>query len=101
MVLDKDLRSADFTKIKEGVLVEDKALRVQDISYIDGAPKREVGIEIHSSRAKIVERLFETLDYKIVRLDRVVYGGLTKKDLPRGHWRYLTTQEVINFKMIK
>jgi len=101
LVLDKDLRSADFTKIKEGVLVEDKALRVQDISYIDGAPKREVGIEIHSSRAKIVERLFESLDYKIVRLDRVVYGGLTKKDLPRGHWRYLTPQEVINFKMIK
>jgi len=101
LVLDRDLTSADLRKIQEGVLVDEKVLRVQDISFIDNAPKREVGIEIYSSRGKIVERLFEHLDYKIVKLDRVVYGGLTKKDLPRGHWRYLTQQEVINLKMIK
>ncbi|MFX0556458.1 pseudouridine synthase [Maribacter sp. CXY002] len=101
LVLDRDLSSADLRKIQEGVMVDEKVVRVQAISYIDDAPKREVGIEIHSSRGKIVERLFEHLDYKIAKLDRVVYGGLTKKDLPRGHWRYLTQQEIINLKMIK
>jgi 23S rRNA pseudouridine2605 synthase len=101
LVLDRDLIAADLQKIKEGVMVDEKVVRVQDISYIDNAPKREVGIEIFSSRAKILERLFNQLDYKIVKLDRVVYGGLTKKDLPRGHWRFLTEQEVINFNMVK
>ncbi|WP_027077089.1 pseudouridine synthase [Maribacter antarcticus] len=101
LVLDRDLISADLQKIKEGVTVDEKVVRVQDISYIDNSPKREVGVEIFSSRAKILERLFKQLDYKIMRLDRVVYGGLTKKDLPRGHWRFLTDQEIINFNMIK
>lgn len=101
LVLDKDLRNSDLKKIKEGILVDEKTVKVQDISFIADAPKREVGIEIYSSRGKIVQRLFEQLDYKIIKLDRVVYGGLTKKDLPRGHWRYLTEQEVINLKMIK
>lgn len=101
LVLDRDLSSADLRKIQEGVAVEDKVVRIQDISYIDKAPKREVGVEIYSSRNKILPRLFEQLDYKIVKLDRVVYGGLTKKDLPRGHWRYLTEQEIVNFRMIK
>ncbi|SNR55139.1 23S rRNA pseudouridine2605 synthase [Maribacter sedimenticola] len=101
VVLDVELRSADLKKIQEGVVVDEKPVRVQDISYIADAPKREVGIEIYSSRNKIVKRLFETLGYNIQRLDRVVYGGLTKKDLPRGHWRYLTQQEIINLKMIK
>ena len=101
LVLDRDLSSADLRKIQEGVAVEDKVVRIQEISYIDNAPKREVGVEIYSSRNKILSRLFEQLDYKIVKLDRVVYGGLTKKDLPRGHWRYLTEQEIVNFRMIK
>ncbi|ASV30598.1 pseudouridine synthase [Maribacter cobaltidurans] len=101
LVLDKDLRSVDLAKIQEGVVVDEKLVKVQDISFIDGAPKREVGIEIYSSRGKIVQRLFEQLDYTVIKLDRVIYGGLTKKDLPRGHWRYLTDQEVINLKMIK
>lgn len=101
LVLDQDLTGADLKKIQEGVIVDEKVVRVHDISYIDNAPKREVGIEIYSSRNKIVQRLFEHLGYKVVKLDRVVYGGLTKKDLPRGHWRYLTEQEIINFKMIK
>ena len=101
LVLDRDLSSADLRKIQEGVAVEEKVVRVQEISYIDNAPKREVGIELFSSRNKILERLFEQLDYKIIKLDRVVYGGLTKKDLPRGHWRYLTEQETVNLKMVK
>lgn len=101
LILDKELRSSDLIKIQEGVIVDEKVVKVQDISFIDNAPKREVGIEIYSSRTKIVERLFKHLDYQIIKLDRVVYGGLTKKDLPRGHWRYLTDQEIVNFKMIK
>ena len=101
LVLEQELRSADLKKIQEGVIVDEKVVRVQDVSFIADAPKREVGIEIFSSRNKIVERLFETLGYKVQKLDRVVYGGLTKKDLPRGHWRYLTDQEVINLKIIK
>jgi 23S rRNA pseudouridine2605 synthase len=101
VVLDKELRSADLVKIQEGVVLDEKPVRVHDISFIDDAPKREVGIEIYSSKNKVVERIFEHLEYEVVKIDRVVYGGLTKKDLPRGHWRYLTEQEVINLGMIK
>ncbi|MCJ7465627.1 MAG: pseudouridine synthase [Maribacter sp.] len=101
VVLDKELRSADLVKIKEGIVLDEKPVRVQDVSFIDDAPKREVGIEIYSSKNKVVEHIFEHLEYEVVKIDRVVYGGLTKKDLPRGHWRYLTEQEVINLGMIK
>ena len=101
VVLDRELRSVDLKRIKEGLTVEDKMVRVQDISFIDNAPKREVGIEIFSSRNRIVERIFETIEYKVEKIDRVAYAGLTKKDLPRGHWRYLTDQEVINLGMVK
>ncbi len=99
--LNKDLRSADLKKIQEGITLDEKPVRVQEISFIDNAPKREVGIEIYSSKNKVVEHLFEHLEYEVVKIDRVVYAGLTKKDLPRGHWRYLTEQEVINLGMIK
>jgi len=99
--LNKDLRSADLKKIQEGIVLDEKPVRVQEISFIDNAPKREVGVEIYSSKNKVVERLFEHLEYEVVKIDRVVYAGLTKKDLPRGHWRYLTEQEVINLGMIK
>lgn len=101
VVLNKDLRSADMKKIQEGVTLDEKPIRVQDISFIENTPKREVGIEIFSSKNKVVERVFEHLEYEVVKIDRVSYAGLTKKDLPRGHWRYLTEQEVINLAMIK
>lgn len=101
VVLNKDLRSADFKKIQEGVVLDEKPVRVQEISFIDNAPKREVGVEIYSSKNKVVERIFEQLEYEVARIDRVSYAGLTKKDLPRGHWRFLTDQEVINLGMIK
>lgn len=99
--LNRNLRSADLKRIQEGLTVDDHVVRVQDISFVDNAPKNQVGIELSSSRNNIVRRLFEELDYEIVKLDRVVYAGLTKKDLPRGHWRYLTEQEVINLGMIR
>ena len=99
--LDRPLRSADLKKIQEGVFVEGKTVKVREASYVDDAPKTEVGVETFSSRSKIVPRIFQTLGYDIVKLDRVIYAGLTKKDLPRGHWRYLTEQEIINLGMIK
>jgi len=101
VTLTKDLRSADLKRIKEGISVEDHTVRVQDISFVENAPKNQVGIEIYSSRNNIVKRLFEELDYEVTKLDRVVYSTLTKKDLPRGHWRYLTEQEVINLGMVQ
>lgn len=101
VTLTKDLRSADLKRIQEGITVDENTVKVQDISFIDNTPKNQVGIEIYSSRNNIVKRLFEELDYEVTRLDRVVYNSLTKKDLPRGHWRFLTEQEVINLTMIK
>ena len=99
--LNKPLRSIDLKKIKDGLSVDDHIVRVQDISFVDNAPKNQIGIELSSSRNNIVKRIFEELEYEIVKLDRVVYAGLTKKDLPRGHWRNLTEQELINISMIK
>ena len=99
--LNKVLRSADLKRIQEGLAVEDHIVRVQEISFVENAPKNQVGIELSSTRNNIVKRIFEELEYEVVKLDRVVYAGLTKKDLPRGHWRYLTEQEVINLGMIR
>ncbi|QXP50626.1 pseudouridine synthase [Cellulophaga sp. HaHa_2_1] len=99
--LTKPLKSTDLKRIKEGIEIEESIVRIQDISYIENAPKTQVGIEIFSTRNNIVRRLFEKLDYDVVKLDLVVYAGLTKKDLPRGHWRPLTEQEIINLGMIK
>ncbi len=98
--LDKSLKASDLGKIREGLELEDGPITVDEASYIEGAPKREVGIRLHSGRNRIVRRIFEHLGYRVVKLDRVVFAGLTKKDLPRGHWRHLTPQEVINLKMI-
>ena len=99
--LTKPLKSTDLKRIKEGIEVEESIVRVQDISYVENAPKNQIGIEIFSTRNNIVRRIFEQLEYEVVKLDLVVYAGLTKKDLPRGHWRPLTEQEVINLGMIK
>jgi len=98
--LDKSLSPAHLRKIADGLTLEDGPVKVDEISYIDNAPKREVGVRLHSGRNRIVRRIFEHLGYEVVRLDRVVFAGLTKKDLPRGHWRHLTKQEVINLEML-
>jgi len=99
--LDKNVTIADLRKIREGLELEDGTIQVDEVDYVQGASKKEVGIEIHSGRNRIVRRIFEYLGYEVSRLDRVVFAGLTKKDLPRGHWRFLTEQEVINLGMIK
>lgn len=97
--LDKNLKVDDLHKIQEGLMLDDGEVKVDEVSYINNAPKREVGIEIHSGKNRIVRRIFEHLGYDVVKLDRVIFAGLTKKDLPRGHWRPLTSQEVINLGM--
>lgn len=99
--LDKNLKLADLKQVRDGLTLEDGEVKVDEVSYIANAPKREVGIEIHSGRNRIVRRIFEHLGYEVIKLDRVTFAGLTKKDLPRGHWRPLTKQEVINLGMIK
>lgn len=98
--LNKALRHTDLERIRDGLHLEDGPVKVDEISYIDSAGKSEVGLRIHSGRNRIVRRIFEHLGYEVVRLDRVMFAGLTKKDLPRGHWRHLTRQEVNNLKMI-
>ncbi|MGB7786324.1 MAG: pseudouridine synthase [Salinimicrobium sp.] len=95
--LDKDLDYEDLQKIKEGgVTLEDGTVKVTEASYVENKPKREIGLELRSTRNHVVQRMFKSLGYEVVKLDRVVFGGLTKKDLPRGHWRVLSKQELIN-----
>lgn len=96
--LDKNLKSTDFQKILEGVKLEDGHIQADALSYID-EDKSQVGIEIHSGRNRIVRRIFEHFGYKIKKLDRVYFAGLTKKNLRRGQWRFLTDIEVSMLKM--
>jgi 23S rRNA pseudouridine2605 synthase len=86
-------------KIRSGVSIEGAEIKVEDVNYVDGGRNNEVGIEIHSNQDNIVQRIFDNVGYEVVVLDRVVIGGLTKKDLPRGNYRFLNKQEVINLKM--
>jgi 23S rRNA pseudouridine2605 synthase len=96
--LDKSLSPSDFDKIKKGVELEDGEAEVDELSYVEGKSKKHIGIGIHIGRNRIVRRIFESLGYTIVRLDRVIYAGLTKLDLSRGRCRFLTQEEVIHLK---
>lgn len=98
--LDKKLAIKDLQKIGENFMLEGKMVYVDAISYIDKQPKTEVGIEIHSGRNRIVRKIFAHFGYKVVKLDRVLFSELTKKNLPRGNWRHLNQQEVNNLKML-
>lgn len=98
--LDKNLNYEDFKKIKEGFKIQGKLVSVEEISYIDGATKKEVGVKIKNTGNIILRTIFEALKYEIARLDCVTIGHLTKKDLPRGHWKHLTEQELNTLKMI-
>ena len=97
--LDKNLTQADMEQIAAGIQLDDGEIHADAISYTDDAKKNEVGIEIHSGKNRIVRRIFESLGYKVVKLDRVYFAGLTKKGLRRGDWRYLTEQEVNFLRM--
>jgi 23S rRNA pseudouridine2605 synthase len=95
--LDKPLEKEDFEKILNGLELEDGPVKVDDLAIV--SPDRTcIGLEIHEGRNRIVRRLFEHLGYDVVKLDRVVYAGLTKKDLPRGNWRHLSEKEVVQLK---
>ncbi|MBR6491939.1 MAG: pseudouridine synthase [Bacteroidales bacterium] len=100
VVLDKSLTRADLETIANGIELDDGYIKVDSIAYADPNDKKEIGVEIHSGRNHIVRRIFESLGYTVVKLDRTLYAGLTKKDLPRGSWRFLTQQEVNFLKML-
>ena len=96
--LDKNLKKEDFDKILEGIELEDGPIAADALSYVEG-DKSQVGLEIHSGRNRIVRRLFEHLGYKVKKLDRVYFAGLTKKNLRRGAWRFLEEKEIALLKM--
>jgi len=101
VTLDKPLTAGHLREIKAGIELEDGLVPVDEVSFIEDKPKVNVGIELHVGRNRIVRRLFEHLGYEVVKLDRVNFAGLTKKNLERGHWRYLTAQELNYLKMLK
>jgi 23S rRNA pseudouridine2605 synthase len=98
VVLDREVREAHMDAIRKGLTLEDGYAPVDAADYIKGKEKNEVGIEIHIGKNRIVRRIFEHLGYRVIKLDRTYYAGLTKKDLPRGWSRHLTKQEVIMLK---
>lgn len=98
--LDKNLKLDDFKKIRDGFKVEGKLITVEEISYIDGASKKEIGLKIKNTGNTIIRTIFDYLKYDIVSLDCVAIGHLTKKDIPRGHWKHLTEQELNTLKML-
>lgn len=96
--LDKNLKKADFDAILNGVTLEDGPIAADSLSYVD-EDKAQVGLEIHSGRNRIVRRIFESLGYRVKKLDRVYFAGLTKKNIRRGEWRFLTEAEINLLKM--
>ena len=98
--LDKNLKAVDMKKILDGLTLEDGLAEVDEIAYVgEGTDKSEIGIAIHSGKNRIVRRIFEHLGYVVVKLDRTFFAGLTKKDLPRGKFRFLTEKELIMLRM--
>jgi 23S rRNA pseudouridine2605 synthase len=97
--LDKDVSVADMQKMAEGVELDDGEIHADAISYVTETDKDQVGVEIHSGRNRVVRRMFEALGYHVIKLDRVYFAGLTKKNLKRGQWRYLSDREVSMLRM--
>ncbi len=97
--LDRNLKHEDLRAIAAGITLDDGPIAPDSISYIDPSKKNEVGVEIHSGRNRIVRRIFESFGYKVTKLDRVYFAGLTKKGLSRGRWRFLSDKEVFALKM--
>ena len=97
--LDKNVTAHDLAQIAEGIQLEDGEIKADDVQYAHPTDKKQVGIEIHSGKNRIVRRIFESLGYRVQKLDRVQFAGLTKKNLKRGDWRYLTEEEVDRLRM--
>lgn len=100
VTLDKKLSGDDMQAILDGIRLEEGVAKVDSISWIEGKPKNEVGIEIHIGWNRVIRRIFQRLGYEVETLDRVMFAGLTKKNIKRGHWRILTELEVNNLKML-
>lgn len=98
--LDKNLKHEDFKKIQEGFKIEGKLIAVEEISYIDKGSKKEIGLKVKNTGSTIIRSIFDYLKYEIEKIDCVSIGQLTKKDIPRGHWKHLTEQEIVNLKML-
>lgn len=99
--LDKNVSVADMKSILAGMELEDGFVKADAIEFVgDGKDKKEIGLELHTGQNRVVRRIFEKLGYKVVKLDRVYYAGLTKKNLPRGEWRFLEEKELNMLKMI-
>ncbi len=98
--LDKNLKFEDLEKIKKGLVLDGHRVFVEDVSYIEGEAKSEIGLQLRSANVKVVRSIFENFDYDVLRIDRVAFAGLTKKNLPRGNWRLLTEQEIINLRNV-
>ncbi len=99
--LDKPVSPVDLQRITEGVELEDGLARVDGIDYAHHSKRNIVGVSLHIGKNRIVRRIFESLGYRVERLDRTFYAGLTKRDLPRGRWRYLNEREIIKLKYLK
>ena len=97
--LDKPVTAHDLTQIAQGIQLEDGEVHADDVQYADAVDKKQVGLEIHSGKNRIVRRIFESLGYRVTKLDRVQFAGLTKKNLRRGDWRYLSEEEVDRLRM--
>lgn len=100
VTLDRKLSSEDIKIIADGIRLEEGIAQVDSISFIEGKPKNEIGIEIHLGWNRVIRRIFQKLGYEVESLDRVMFAGLTKKNIKRGHWRILTELEVNNLKML-
>jgi len=98
VTLDKNLKFEDLERIQKGLTIDDFRVYVEEITYIEDQPKSEIGLKMKTSNVKIVRKIFEHLKYDVLKVDRVTFAGLTKKNLPRGDWRFLTEQEIINLK---
>lgn len=98
VTLDKNLKYEDLEKISKGMTLDGHRVFVEEISYIENEAKSEIGLKLRSSNIKVVRAIFEHFKYDVLRIDRVSFAGLTKKNLPRGNWRFLTEQEIINLK---
>ena len=97
--LDKNVTAHDMNQIAEGITLDDGEIKADAIEYASDTDKSQVGIEIHSGKNRIVRRIFESLGYRVIKLDRVQFAGLTKKNVRRGDWRFLTEKEVDMLRM--
>ena len=90
--INKPITKNDFNKLKEGIVIDNEKIHINKINILNN--RKELGIEIHMGKNRIIRKLFESLDYKIIKLDRVMFGPLTKRNLPRGKWKFLDQKEL-------